>query len=229
VSELFPTEVFRLALIGKEINQQINFDPEGDTVPILYDQYDRLAGLLAEGVEDDFTRLYHLCHMGEARTNPPQRFLPRFSQVAYMVQMPHVDIHAEVAGMKEDALGGADVEVLEERALYAKHWLHTYAPERYKFEIQDTLPDEVRIEHEVVRAAVAALHAYVGEVSSLEGQELHTKLHEIKVETGVEPRALFEILYRAFLNTTSGPKAGWFLSVLEKEFVEKRLQDLLSA
>jgi len=80
-----------------------------------------------------------------------------------------------------------------------------------------------------VRAAVAALHAYVGEVSSLEGQELHTKLHEIKVETGVEPRALFEILYRAFLNTTSGPKAGWFLSVLEKEFVEKRLQDLLSA
>lgn len=229
VSELFPTEVFRLALLGKDINQQINFDPEGDTVPVLYDHYDKYAELVSEGVEDDFTRLYHLCHVGEERTNPPQRFLPRFSQVAYMVQMPHVDIFKEVEAMKEAPLDGPDVGVLEERAVYAKHWLKTYAPERYRFEIQDSLPEGVRIEDEVVRSAVEKLHAYVAQHDALDGQELHTALHEIKTETGVAPRDFFQIMYRAFLNTESGPKAGWFLSVLPKDFVEERLEALLGA
>ncbi len=43
ISELVPAKILRLALLGKEINQAINFDPEGDTIPVLYDLYDKLA------------------------------------------------------------------------------------------------------------------------------------------------------------------------------------------
>ena len=228
VSELFPTEVFRLALLGKDINQQINFEPEGETVPVLYDQYDRLADLYEEGVADDFTRLYSLVHIGAAREHPPKRYRPRFSQVAYMLQMPHVNMHHETEEAKGAPLEGADVEVLEERGMYARHWLTTYAPERYKFDIQESLPAQAKDLTDIQKDALRKLHAYVTSVAALEGQELHTQLHAIKEESGIAPKDFFQAIYLIFLGKESGPKAGWFLSVMDKDFVEQRLAEAIA-
>ncbi|MEK9176946.1 MAG: lysine--tRNA ligase, partial [Patescibacteria group bacterium] len=49
VVDLLPPRIFRLALLGKDINQQINFDAVGDTIPVLWDTYDRLAGKYFSG------------------------------------------------------------------------------------------------------------------------------------------------------------------------------------
>jgi len=55
---------------------------------------------------------------------------------------------------------------------------------------------------------------YVQSQKVLDGQELHTKLHEIRKEMSIEPKLFFESLYISFLDKESGPKAGWFFSVL---------------
>jgi hypothetical protein len=39
-------------LIGKEPMQQFNFSPHGDTVPVLFDTFDKLAEKYWSGVED---------------------------------------------------------------------------------------------------------------------------------------------------------------------------------
>jgi lysyl-tRNA synthetase, class I len=61
----------------------------------------------------------------------------------------------------------------------------------------------------------------------LDGQELHTKLHDIKKESGIAPKELFSAIYISFLGKDSGPKAGWFLSVLDKDFLERRLEEVI--
>src|SRR5262249_19734540 len=58
MSQLFPPEVFRLVLIGKDIREQINIDPKGDSVPTIYDWYDELAGSIRKGKGDDYARLF---------------------------------------------------------------------------------------------------------------------------------------------------------------------------
>src|SRR5262249_45942644 len=57
IADLFPPREFRLTLIGKDIKEQINFDPAGDSVPRWYDWYDELGEIVRSGKADDYARL----------------------------------------------------------------------------------------------------------------------------------------------------------------------------
>lgn len=205
ISDLMPQKIFRLALLGKDINQAINFDPEGDTLPVLYDQFDKLAENYWAGTKDDYARLFEF--LFPDKHIPAQSALPRFSQVAFMVQMPHLDIQKEFPN--------ADRAELEERAQYAQKWLAQFAPEKFLFRLQESMPSVA-----IGESGKAALGALADVIESRDGmpsgEELHQKLHESKE---------FKAVYLAFLGKDHGPKAGWFLSVLPREFVLKRLRE----
>lgn len=232
IADLVPPAIFRLALIGKDINQAYNFDPEGDAIPVLFDQYDTLAVAYWSGVQDDdYARLFEHIHpqaIGGAYTRqaPLQAFLPRFSQIAFLVQMPHLDLVREVASMKGSALTDADRLVLEERATYAKHWLNTCAPEKFVFRLQEALPVDTQDFSDEQRAALRKLLEFVESAPEVpSGEELHERLHAIKTESAITPADLFSAIYRAFLGKSYGPKAGWFLSVLPREVLVRRLRE----
>ena len=53
IADLLPPHILRLALIGKDIKQQFNLEPEGDTVPVLFDTYDKYAESFFANVQDD--------------------------------------------------------------------------------------------------------------------------------------------------------------------------------
>ena len=222
MSDLLPPSIFRLALLGKEINQQVDVDPSGDSVPRLYDWYDELLGKVKEGIADDFTRLYALVQLPEHQAVPPTPWQMRFSEVAFVAQMPHIDLVEEASRVKGENLTEEELRALAERAEYAKYWLSTYAPERYLYALQDTMP-AVELS-ETQKKALTLLHSYLSEGQKT-GEELHHRLHELKAETPIEPKELFSALYRIFLARESGPKAGWFLSVLPHDFVLKRLEE----
>ncbi len=228
IANLLPTKIFRLALIFKDINQAFNFDPEGDTIPVLYDLYDKLALNYKEGVQDDFTRLFLFAHPAKERSNlVVPEYLARFSQVAFLVQMPHLDLETEVAHLKGSPLSQADKIELSERAVYARTWLELYAPDKFVFKLQHTLPAAVASLTMAQKHTLALLREYLQEQSEMpNGETLHHTLHEIKEKEHIAPADFFSALYLSFLGKSYGPKAGWFLSVLDKEFVLKRLQEV---
>ncbi len=226
IADLLPPELFRFALISKDIAQAINFDPDGDTIPVLYDAYDRAAEMYFAGEQDDFARLFFLSQLPASRARVEPRFLPRFSQVAFIVQMPHLDLSAEVERMKGTPLTAADHTELETRARYARAWLDRHAPEAYRFEIQtESLPAAVRSFSGIQKQALARIAGFMDAHPGASGQDLHEALHALKADLGIAPKDLFSALYVAFLGKESGPKAGWFLSVLDRAFVLKRLTE----
>ena len=232
VVELMPPRIFRLALFGKDINQQINFDPAGDTIPVLWDTYDKLAEKYWQGIRDDDTRLFEYIHFPEERDGlkGAKRFLPRFSQIAFIVQMPHLAVDAEVERMKGNTkLTELDRQELELRARYARIWLDRAASDDYKFTLQDILPDAAKQLSSEQKTAIGKVVAYVQEHATLDGQELHTALHEIRKESGLSAGEFFGALYLAFLGKDHGPKAGWFLSVLDRDFVLTRLGEIINS
>ncbi len=217
IVELVPQKIFRLTLWGKDINQQINFDPEGDTIPVLYDQYDKLAAGYWAGTKDDYARLFEYIHPERKMPSPSE--LPRFSQVAFMVQMPHIDIYKEFPK--------ADKAELDERASYAKRWLEKYAPEKFVFKLQETTPETARALNDIQKAAMRELLNFIEAAPAMpKGEELHKKLHDIKDSQQIAPAELFGAIYVSFLDKKSGPQAGWFLSSLKKEFVVQRLKEV---
>jgi lysyl-tRNA synthetase class 1 len=67
---------------------------------------------------------------------------------------------------------------------------------------------------------------YIKSQDNLDGQELHSKIHDIKKEMEIDPKVLFSAIYLSFLGRDRGPKVGWFLSVLSKKFLEERLGEV---
>lgn len=212
-------------MLGKDPKKVIDFIPDGDTIPILYDLYDKMASEYFSKTEGDYQRIFSLIHASE-KIN--ERFLPRFSQIAFLVQMPHMDIKEEVEKIKGAKLTIEDEEEISYRAKYARNWLDKYAPEDYKYELKEKeIPEVAKSLNQKQKGTLKILLDYVKSQKKLDGQELHTKLHDIKKESGTDPKEFFSAIYLLFLGKDSGPKAGWFLSVLDRKFLEKRLEDVI--
>jgi lysyl-tRNA synthetase class 1 len=221
-AELFPPEVLRLALLGKDINQQINIDPAGDSVPVTYDWYDELADGVRQGKADDFTRLFELIQCPRLQAEEPIPWQMRFSQAAFMVQMPHLSLEEEAVRIKGAPITEEESRKLHERAGYAKFWLATYAPDQYKYALQQTMP-AVELS-EAQEKALGMLADFIAE-GGKSGEDIHQFLHGLKTSVPIAPKELFSALYRIFLDRDSGPQAGWFLGSLPSDFVLSRLRE----
>mgnify|MGYP002620816998 CR=1 FL=1 len=229
ISALLPTKVLRLVLLGTLPKRAINLDPEGDTIPVWFDWYDRIAEKYWSGEGDDDARLFELVHDG----NPPERmYLPRFSTVAFLAQMEHLNLEEEISKMKEESgykgpslLTEEERKELVERADYAKMWLEAHAPEKYKFEIQEALPESANSLTQEQKEGLKKVLEYIESNDKLSGEELHHAIHEIRKEIGIEPKEFFSALYMVILGKDHGPKAGWFLSVLDTDFLTRRLEE----
>jgi len=226
MGDMLPPHILRLLLIKTPINRQLDFDPEGDAIPVLFDTYDRLAAKAWSGVEDDDTQVFKFAHVPNERESIEQRYLPRFSQIAFLVQMPHMDMYAEVAAMKGGELTEADRAEVDLRAEYARAWLANYADEKFIFELQNELPV---LTQELSAMQKEALRSFADKLEMLEqfdGQAIHELTHVIKEESGLSPKEFFSAIYTVFLGKDSGPKVGWFLSTLMKDFVLERLRSV---
>ncbi len=229
MADLLPPEMMRLLLLQKDPMRVIEFDPEGDTMPILYDAYDKFAVGYFAGIEDDYARMFKLIHPADMRDSIVQRHLPRFSMVAFLAQMPHLDTIKEVEHLVGATLNDEDKKELEKRIRYAKVWIDTYAPEDYKYEMQETLPESAKNLSDLQKRALKEIVHFINEKTtggkSIDGQEFHTELHEMKTRLSIDPKELFEAIYLSILGKKSGPKAGWFLSVIDTEWLKKRLEE----
>jgi lysyl-tRNA synthetase, class I len=228
ISRLLPPQLIRLLFLNKDYKQAVNFAPHGDTIPVLYDLYDRLRERYFEDIDDDYRRVFYWSHIPQFRDNLKNCFYPRFSQVAFLTQMPHVDLGEEIEQMKGEKLNELDKQELVDREKHARVWLEGYAPEEYKFTLfEDDIPERAFDLTDAQKLALARVLQYIKSEKELEGQSLHTKLHEIRKQEGLEPKIFFGALYITFLGKDYGPKVGWFLSVLDKEFLEKRLAEVI--
>jgi len=225
-ADIFPPELLRLALIGKDINQQIEIDPAGDSVPRHYDWYDELAENVRQGVVDDFSRLYALTALPENQADQGAPFQMRFSLLSFIIQMPHLNLLDEAENIKGGSLTEEEQTLLEERSRYASFWLQTYAPEQYRYTLQEKISKNLVLS-DAQKESLTKLHDLMMEGEQT-GEDIQNRLHELKTEVPITPTELFSALYQLFLARTSGPKIGWFLSSLPRDFVVKLLKEAIS-
>lgn len=225
IAELLPRPVLRF-MLQKEPKREIDFEPYGDSIPVLFDQHDALAQGYFDGDEEPRS-VYPLLYPPADKSRIERAFLPRLRELAYLVQMPHINIGDKVSEMKGQELNQADKAELECRILYARKWLDAYSPENFKFELQEReVPEAAMTLTDGQKSALRAILAYIEAEKTLDGSILHAKIHEIKKDSGISPQELFSAIYVSFLGKGSGPQAGWFLSALPRDFVIKRLREV---
>jgi len=225
VSDLLPPMLLKLLMIRTIPNRPIDFDPEGKTIPNLFDEYDRLADHYFKRhkePDEDFARTFQLTHL-DPKKKPEDLWQMRFSILAFIIQMPHLDLFLEAEKLKGSPLNAAEKEALRERALYVKQWIETLAPAEEKFTILTEVPKDLILDQEQKTALTKLSEALSDSSLPWGGKAVHEKIHAVKEETGINPKKLFEPLYQIFLGRKSGPQVGWFLSTFNREEVCKRL------
>jgi len=170
---------------------------------------------------EDVKRNYEISQILEV----PQRL----SQVSYSHLISTVQVSKDWDHILEklartDDLSGMTPE--EEKKLKAKvgavkTWLATHVPDDMKFQLQTEHPP---IEITAEEKAILAKLLDKLEKTEWNAEKLHDSIHTTAVESGIKAGAMFNLMYRIFLNRTRGPRLGYLLASLDRDFVVERIK-----
>ena len=231
IAEVVPPEQLRFLVLRPRPNQVIEFDPEGtDAVPRLFDEFDKFAaatagrevkGELPPGYEATFR--YSLLDAGADVAAEAAAFRPAFAHLALLAQVPGVDLGARVEAEKGSALTDRERAILAERAAAAAAWLETYAPDRSRVAVRDDVPEGVESLDDEQRAFLRGLSSVTVAEPPSGGDAWQNAIFAAAAAAGIAPSRAFAALYESFLGRSNGPRAGWLLASLDRDFVTQRL------
>jgi lysyl-tRNA synthetase class 1 len=225
IVELLTGEIVRFLMLRTRPHSTIEFDPSGDRIPRLFDEYDRAADAYVNDPSSDLGRVYALSQRStEVRTG----YRVPFSLLANWLQMPHLDPQREAERLIGRTLTAWEEGELERRRRVAATWLERWAPEEAKFAVSQTLPQAARELTGEQRELLRRLLPFVGD--SLNAAELTSKIYELSRELGMPSGApAFAAVYLAFIGKPRGPQAGPLLAALDRDFVRRRLSEAVAA
>ncbi|MDO8639624.1 MAG: lysine--tRNA ligase [bacterium] len=205
--EILPPQLLRFLMVKTKINQAINFDPVGDTIPNLFDDYQKAADAYFNKTDNDLGRGFELSQTGEI-IRPPKI---RFSMLAQWVQMPNMEEEIKKEG-------------LEEWAKYAKIWVEKFAPEEEKFLVQKNVPSGAKNLSEKQKEFLKKVSEELDK--DWEAEEFQKNLYDWAKEAELSSKDAFSAIYLSLIGKDHGPKAGWLILSLDKKFVQKRFGEV---
>ena len=208
------------------------FDP-GLALLDLYDEYDLIEQVHFGAVEasarrkEQFKRIYQLSQLREIPRRRVQRIPFRFATV--LTQVMRDEKHAinvlTSRGMLTDP-SESDIKLAFRRLSCARNWVSKHAPERLRFKVAETLLTEAV--QRLAKKQKQGLAQLAADLSSRDFTpiELHNHIYELAQRVGLKAPELFKAIYLALLGRESGPRAGNFISVLDKGFVISRFKEV---
>ena len=237
MAQLLPPTLTRFLFLRHRPNKAIDFDPGGDTIPRLFDEFDRIADAVAGKPQrgelpPDPERIFALS-LADPDADPTDEaalFRPPFAHLALLLQVPGPGIMERLAEEKGAPLETRERDLALERIAAARAWLANFAPENARLAIDyDGLPAaaaDLATEH---RSYLAALADAAEQQSPVGGEAWQSMIFETARSQGLKPGEAFGAIYRVLLNRPNGPRAGWLLASLAAPFVVARLREAATA
>jgi lysyl-tRNA synthetase class 1 len=86
--------------------------------------------------------------------------------------------------------------------------------------VQETLPAAINNLTPVERRGLGLLAEQIDDKTAA---EIHELVYAVAKEQSLDSKKFFQAIYLAFLGDRQGPKVGWFLASLDRDFVKARL------
>ncbi len=228
--KMTPPEVLRFLLMKHEPSRHIEFDAGLGLLDLVdeYDRYERIVFGKEEaktGIKDA-ERIYEL-------SQPYGAGDKMMTQVPYRHLVTLVQIAGDWNGVKKILERNGEIGKLEEfeerrlrdRTEKVRYWLAHFAPDIVKFEVKEKLPVKVTDEQKKFFAALRSKFEGI----EWSAEEIHKAIYEAAEEEGIAAKNAFQWLYEIILGQKKGPRAGYFIHSLGKEFIMKRLDEALKA
>ncbi|MHC1601794.1 MAG: lysine--tRNA ligase [Methermicoccaceae archaeon] len=205
--KVVPPDVLRYLIARIRPEKHMEFDPS-TTLLQLVDEFESL---------DRNSRVYRLSHTGHARdVGVPFRHMVTVVQTAQSER--------QVLDVLER--GGYPVEDEQKVLSLARNvrvWVDKYAPDKFRFTLAQSLPDAALSLSDGQKKALSMLASGLKEEMSAE--EIHTEVYSAAERANIKASKVFQAVYLSFLGRKSGPRVGWFLFSLDRDFVLERLKE----
>ncbi len=215
---ILPPELVWYFMLRYAPDKLLFFDT-GDTLIRLFDEFAELLAKPEKSAAE--SQLIELCLQGvEAPTVSRVPFTHLVASYQSSLRNPEQTMaiiarteHAEVVEQDEATIR-AELKFIDE-------WLEREAPEDSKFALREEVNAEDFTASE--RAFFSGLAAEIGTApADADGAWFHNAIYKFKSDD-LGPKQLFQALYRLTINKDSGPRAGWFLSILPRDWLIERL------
>jgi lysyl-tRNA synthetase class 1 len=223
-----PPEVLRFLIMNNQPGKHLVFD-SGIGLLNLVDEYDKQERVYFEKEEapkgmKDLKKTYELSQPDNIPKKIP--FQLPYRHLVTLIQIDEnweniKDILIRTNQIPKD-LEKEDEEHLKTRAEHAKYWLDNFAPDMVKFEVKKNIP-KIKLEKEQIEF-LKSLLKNIGSIN-WEAEEIHNTIYETSEKLKISVKNAFTTIYLIILGQEKGPRAGFFLSNLDKDFVMRRIEE----
>lgn len=218
--QVLPPEIAWYFMLKSAPEKQLFFDA-GPTLIRLIDEFSELIAKQDRTPEEN--QLLELCMHGITERTVSN--IPFSHLVAsYQASLKDVNLTLEVIKRTEHATTAEkDAEIIKNELRFIDHWLQKYAPDDVKFELSQKV--DASQFNDVQKQFMSGLADKISKAPvDADGAWFHQAIYGFKESSGLEPKELFTTLYQAIIAKDSGPRAGWFLSILPRDWLISRLK-----
>lgn len=216
---ILPPEIVRFFVLRYGPEKKLFFD-QTDGVVRLIDEY---AELLAKEQKDfDDESLIFICS-GNLKENTISNIPFSHLTASYQSALKDYDKTIDIVKRSEHVETAKNqVETIKKELRYIDSWLDNWAPESVKFSLRDSVDASEFTEQERKFLFDLAIKIESAEIDA-DGEWFHKAIYDFKTED-FGPKQMFSAIYKCLINKNAGPRAGWFLSILPREWLVNRLK-----
>ena len=214
--KILPAEIVWYFVIRYEPAKQLFFDEEAGVVKLI----DEFAELISKKNKTAAEKqLLRLCTQGLEPTISQIPFSLLVS--SYQAALKDIDKTIEIISRSEHS-GKIDRKLIAKELQYIDGWLEYWAPDEVKFSLRENVNQSefttqqksyfMKLAYEIENAPKDA-----------DGEWFHKAIYGFKESGEVSTEDLFKPLYKLLIGKTYGPRIGWFISILPKKWLVRRL------
>lgn len=223
-----PPEVLRFLIMKNQPTKHIQFDPGLGILNLIdeYDQQERMYFGTEERIKGlkDLNVTYELSQPYDIPKKIPFQLPYRHLVTLVQIGEKWDDVKNILLRTEQipKNINKKDEAHLQQRAEHAKFWIKNYAPEMVKFQVKKQLP-----EINLVKEEKKFIEDFTTRVANIkwDPEKIHNAIYESSEATKIPIKSAFGAMYKTILGQEKGPRAGYFLSNLDKKFIENRLKE----
>ena len=223
VLQVYTPEMVRWIFAHFKSNVDFSISFDLDVIKV-YEDYDRQELLASGKVEGNpkkvamAKRVFQLSQLDRQSDDLPP-FRPKFRHLTNILQIHQhsLDRTRKYYQSQGKIQNDRDDKAFQERARCALFWLEHYAPEDFKFSLNQTAPP-LELDDKQKRFLIKLKEFFLqGEEFPTDEKLLHENLYQLIKEVEAEPKEIFPLLYRILINKERGPKLASFVCSVGKE------------
>jgi len=215
--EIYEPEIIRFLFAGTRPNTEFSISFDADVIKI-YADFDKLERIYfgEEEISKEKLakqkRIYELSMIDLPKKMP---FQPSFRHLSMLVQVHKGNIEKVLEYYQKD-------ERTKKRAELSWNWIQKYAPEEFRFELQEKVNIPLK---EQEKKALRTLSKKLKE-KNYDEETLFEEFYSICQESNIKNTDFFTAAYKVLINKEKGPRLASFILAIGKDKVIKVLETI---